>query len=133
MLTIIQSKNGSKEINLNRRKAVRERCLNCSGWSYIEVENCQFSDCDLYPFRLAAGKQNAQKRHKAIRKYCLYCCAENQYEVYRCPATDCPLYAYRKSNIDNSVKIDSIRKIGHIERPKKTLNSKSMSEYAVKK
>ena len=130
MQTIIQSKNGSKEINLNRRKAVRERCLNCSGWSYIEVENCQFADCDLYPFRLAAVKQNAQERHKAIRDYCLYCCAENQYEVYLCPATDCPLYAYRKSNIDNSVKIDSIRKGDHIQRPQKTLNSKSMSEYA---
>jgi hypothetical protein len=131
MRTRIQSKNGKKEINLNRRKAVRERCLNCSAWSFSEVEGCEFIDCDLYAFRMGIGKQNADKRHKAIRNYCLYCCAENQYAVYLCPATDCPLYAYRKSHIDNSVKIDSIRKIGHIERSQGTFSSKGISEYGV--
>ena len=104
MRTIIQSKYGSKEIDLNRRKAVRERCLNCSGWSCSEVENCQFADCDLHPFRLGSGRQDANQRHKAIRNHCLDCCAKNQNEVYLCPATDCPLFVYRKSKIDNSVK-----------------------------
>jgi hypothetical protein len=127
----MQTKDGSKVLNLNRRKAIRERCLNCSGWSYSEVENCQITDCELHPFRMGTGKQNAQNRHKAIRNHCLDCCAGIQHEVLKCPAIDCPLYAYRKSKIDNTIQIDSIRKIGHMERPKKTLNSKSMSEYAV--
>ena len=131
MRTIIQSKNGSKEINLNRRKAIRERCLNCSGWSFSEVENCEFADCDLHPFRMGTGKQDADQRHKSIRKHCLDCCAGNQNEVYHCPATDCPLYAYRKSHIDNSVKIDSIRKTGHIERSQGTFSSQGISEYGV--
>ena len=131
MRTIIQSKNGSKEINLNRRKAVREKCLNCSGWSFSEVENCGFIDCDLYAFRMSIGKQDAGKRHKSIRKHCLDCCAGNQNDVYHCPATDCPLFAYRKSAVDTSVKIDPIQKKDHIERFHGTFSSKGISEYAV--
>ena len=133
MLTRIQTKNGSKEINLNRRKAIRERCLNCSGWSYSEVENCKFIGCHLYAFRMKVGKQNSQARSKAIRNHCLNCCARNQNEVYHCPATDCPLYAYRKSHIDTSAKIDPIQEKDHIQRAKKTLNSKSMSQHALMK
>ena len=133
MRTIIQTKNGSKEINLNRRKAGREKCLNCSGWSFSEVENCGFIDCDLYAFRMGIGKQDADQRHKSIRKHCLDCCAGNQYAVYHCPATDCPLFAYRKSKIDTSVKIDSIQEKDHIQRAKKTLRNKSMSQHVLMK
>jgi len=115
----IQSKNGHKEINLNRRKAIRERCLNCSRWSYIEIENCEFIDCDLYAFRMGIGKQDADLRHEAIRKHCLDCCAGNKLEVLKCPAADCPLFAYRKSKIDTSVKIDPTQKKDQIEQPKK--------------
>jgi hypothetical protein len=108
MRTKIQSKNGHKEIDLNRRKAIREKCLNCSGWSYAEVENCEFIDCDLFLFRMGTGKQDVDKRHKSICNFCLDCCAGNKFEVYHCPSTDCSLYAYRKSSLDNSVKISSI-------------------------
>jgi hypothetical protein len=38
----IQSKNGSKIINLNRRKAIRKKCINCSGRIPKEVSNCGF-------------------------------------------------------------------------------------------
>ena len=107
MRTKIQSKNGYKEIDLNRRKAIREKCLNCSGWSYSEVENCEFADCDLYSLRMGTGKQDAQKRYKAIRSHCLDCCAGNKFEVYHCPSTDCSLYAYRKSAIDHSIELKS--------------------------
>ena len=69
----IQAPDGYKIVNLNRRKEIRERCFNCSGWSYKEVENCIFQDCSLFPFRLGKGKQDAKARAKAIRDYCLWC------------------------------------------------------------
>ena len=99
----IQSKNGHKVIQISRRKAIRERCLNCSSWSRKEVESCPYLDCPLYPYRRAKGKQNAKARYKAIRQYCLWCCGYKKYEVARCPALDCPLYAYRKGGLDRTL------------------------------
>jgi hypothetical protein len=111
----ILGKNGLKIVNLNRRKAIRERCLNCAGWFYKEVTNCSFTDCSLYPFRSGLGKQNAKVRSKAINKYCL-CCMNGQYgEVTRCPSIDCSLFPYRKAKTDRSTEIKSLLKKGHIE------------------
>lgn len=33
------------------RKAIRARCLDCSGASYVEVTRCTFSSCSLHPHR----------------------------------------------------------------------------------
>jgi hypothetical protein len=33
-------------------KAVRAKCLDCSGGSRVEVRDCPITKCDLYPFRL---------------------------------------------------------------------------------
>ena len=95
MKVSILGKNGLKVVDLNRRKAIRERCLNCAGWSYKEVTKCEFDDCDLHPFRSGTGKQNPKNRSKAIRDYCLWCCAEQLMEVSKCPCTDCrPICQY---------------------------------------
>ena len=52
MITEIMSKDGgSKVVIINRRKAVRERCLNCKCWQVGEVSECQERDCHLHPFR----------------------------------------------------------------------------------
>ena len=111
----IQSKDGYKIIDLNRRKAIRERCLNCSAWIQKEVSNCSFKDCQLYPYRSGRGKQNAKERIKAIRSYCLWCMAGNKAEVSKCTSPDCSLFPYRKSAIDRSAEIKSIQKLVHIE------------------
>jgi hypothetical protein len=111
----IQGKNGNKKINLNRRTAIRERCLNCGGWMPKEVTNCEFFNCPLYLFRTGQGKQNAGERNKAIRKYCLECMAGQRKEVAFCPSIDCPLYLYRKGGLDKSSRIDSTVKKHHIE------------------
>lgn len=104
----ILSKYGSKTVKLNRRKAIRKRCLNCSGWSYNEVTICNFKDCSLHPFRSGQGKQNPKKRSKAIRDYCLWCMAGKRTEITKCPSPDCPLFPYRNSTIDRSAEIKSI-------------------------
>jgi hypothetical protein len=36
----------------SRTKAIRRRCLDCSGYSTQEVKDCKFATCDLYPYRL---------------------------------------------------------------------------------
>ena len=100
MKSKIQSKTGHKIINLNRRKAIREKCLNCSGWAYKEVEICPFTNCQLYPFRSKTSKQNPKARNKAIRQYCLWCCTNNQTDVSKCPARYCPLWAYRRGKLE---------------------------------
>ena len=115
MKVLIQGKNGLKSLDLNRRKAIRERCLNCSAWSHKEVTNCTFKDCALYLFRSGQGKQNAKARAKAIRSYCLWCMNGQHGEVSKCPSTDCTLFAYRKIKIDRAPEIKSLLKKGNIE------------------
>ena len=111
----IQSRSGYKIINLNRRKAIRERCLNCSGWVPKEVSNCEFVDCPLYPFRSGKGKQNPAIRKKAIRNYCLWCMCGQRSEVSKCVCPDCPLFPFRMNGIDRTIKIKSLPKNDHID------------------
>lgn len=115
MLVKIQSKSGEKIIDLNRRRAIRERCLNCSSWSVGEVSNCEFTTCVLYDFRSGQGKQNAKRRSRAIREYCLWCVVGSISEVSNCPSPDCSLFAYRNSALDKSTEIKSSSKLNHIE------------------
>ena len=111
----IQSKDGNKIVNLNRRKAIRKTCLNCSAWFPREVSNCDFVDCSLYPFRSGKGKQNPKKRDRAIRGYCRWCMCGQRSEVSKCISSDCPLFNYRMNGIGRLSKIESLLKKGHIE------------------
>jgi hypothetical protein len=111
----IQSKAGHKIINVNRRKAIRERCLNCSGWIPKEVSNCDFVDCSLHLFRSGKGRQNPKTREKAIRDFCRWCMCGQRSEVSKCVSLDCPLFPYRMNGIDRPAKIDVFAKNDHIE------------------
>ena len=44
-------KNGEKTKNLTALSALREKCLECTGWSNKDVSECPASDCALHPFR----------------------------------------------------------------------------------
>jgi hypothetical protein len=126
MKVSILGKNGSKVLDLNRRKAIRERCLNCAGWSHKKVTSCTLIDCPLYPFRSGQGKQNARDRSKSIRKFCLWCVNGQHGEISKCPSTDCSLFPYRKTRTDRSKEIKSLPKKGHIEA---CFEDKTESEY----
>jgi len=80
---------------LSRRKAIRARCIDCSGFIKSEVRNYNHADCVLHPFRAGRGKQNPIERDRAIRKYCLWCTCDQRKEILLWPSTDCPLYPYR--------------------------------------
>jgi len=88
----IMSKRGHKVVDLNRRKATHERCINCSSWSSPAVTSCWAHDCELYSFRTGMGKQNAKDRRKAIGDYCRWCANE---PAKYCTMEDCPLYLFR--------------------------------------
>lgn len=85
-----------KHDNLNRRQAIRLRCLDCSGFSAKEVSKCDHTWCELHPFRLPRTKQDPKARDKAIKAYCKNnCMAGQQKEVELCPSLGCPLYKFR--------------------------------------
>ena len=110
----IQTKHGQQVKHLNRRRAIRERCLNCSSWSEAEVRDCEATECALYSYRMGTGKQDPKARAKAIRAYCLRCHAGQRYEIKNCPSTDCPLFYFRNLTAIRDAKIECDAGTGHI-------------------
>ena len=102
----IPTKDGSlKTISMNRRRAIRENCLNCSAWSPSEVRDCEIADCELHPFRTGQGSQDADERAKAIRNFCLDCAGGQALEVSKCHILTCPLHPYRQTRIDRTAEV----------------------------
>ena len=80
--------------------AIRQKCLDCSAYSYTEVEHCEFEDCPLFQFRKSRRDNKIRGASKtallrAIRKKCLDCCLGSPEEVRNCPVKNCPLYDFR--------------------------------------
>ena len=46
----------------NPVKAIRAKCLDCCGGSYVEVEHCSITACALHPFRFGRNpfRQNRE-------------------------------------------------------------------------
>ena len=105
MNVLIRSADGLKIADLNRRKAIRERCLNCVGWEPKQVSSCQSSDCPMHAFRSGRGHQDASRRNQAIKDYCQWCMGDDPKQVADCSSKECPLYAYRLHRVDRSVQI----------------------------
>lgn len=77
-------------------KAIRARCLDCSGGSFAEVRECSFDDCPLYEYRLGhRPTEKVRTPMKAIRAHCVACCNSNIKEPVMCTAIKCPLHAYK--------------------------------------
>lgn len=52
-------------------KAIKRRCLDCSGGSKAEVRNCKRVGCDLHPYRLGSNpnrKMSAEQREIAAAR-----------------------------------------------------------------
>lgn len=121
MLVAIQDSRlpgGQRIVNINRRRAIKENCFNCSGYSRKGRENCWAVDCQLYLYRTGQGKQDSKARNKAIRTHCRdHCMDGHPSYVTKCPARDCPLFAYRMNKIDQSVEVvDQSFKVRSINR-----------------
>lgn len=51
------------EKRLTAIKAIRAKCLDCSGGSREEVKQCVIPDCPLYPFRLGKNPNIKRKEY----------------------------------------------------------------------
>ena len=78
-------------------KAIRLRCLDCSGNSAAEVRDCGIPSCALYPYRLGKRPKHPATMTpvKSMRAYCLWCCDGCANEVRLCPKRDCAVHSYR--------------------------------------
>lgn len=47
-----ETKDGPKDVEITPVKAIRLHCLECLGFSSMEVVNCSRSLCPLFPYRL---------------------------------------------------------------------------------
>ncbi len=56
--TIIQE-GKEKIVNLTALRAIRYKCMDCSGFKFKEVKLCPVIGCPLYPYRL--GRNPAKK------------------------------------------------------------------------
>lgn len=98
----IMEKDELETVDLNRRKAIHERCINCSGWFTKDVRDCNFTKCPLHPFKTGKGKQNSMARNKAILEYCRRCSNGQVGEVTKCPSKNCPLHIYRNGQVNKN-------------------------------
>jgi len=85
-------------------EAIRYKCLDCSGYSYTEVDNCKIFSCPLHRFREGRNIRRVKGTSKkalldAIRRKCLDCCFGNREEVRECPVVTCPLYPFRMGKL----------------------------------
>ena len=60
------------EYKTNPVKAIREKCLDCCGGSYLEVEKCTVESCPLFPFRFGKNpfrqkREMTEEQRNAIR------------------------------------------------------------------
>jgi hypothetical protein len=78
--------------SLTPLKAVRAKCIDCSGSELKEVRNCSLVECPLYHLRMGKGSRSILKR---IRAYCLWCCNGQRDQIKLCPSVRCPLWEYR--------------------------------------
>ena len=50
-------------------KAIRFKCLDCSGWNAAEVERCAHTDCILYPLRFGKKPTTVTYSKMGIAEY----------------------------------------------------------------
>lgn len=106
---------------MNRRKSIRQKCLDCSGYEHKEVTDCTITDCPLYPFRGGTGKQNPKERNRAIKDYCLCCMNDQSSEIALCVSPFCSLFPFRGYNRATNASIaekTAYRGLGRDDLPK---------------
>lgn len=101
----VLTKDGVKVVDLNRRRAVRYKCLDCSGFHPSEVDHCGLTTCPLHKFRFQSLRQDPQERNWAIRKFCVVCMGGEKAYVKNCESVHCPLWPYRMAAVDKSREI----------------------------
>ncbi len=58
-------RNGKGQGCGSRLKAIKEKCLDCAGYIYSNVKNCQETDCQLFNYRLGRNPKLKGRGNKA--------------------------------------------------------------------
>ena len=58
----IDTPDGVETITLTPRKAIRKKCLECSGWSATQARECHITTCALWPYRMPHGAESIEKQ-----------------------------------------------------------------------
>ena len=67
--TNILTVSGTKEADISSPgKAIRAKCLDCSGGSSDNVKTCPVTSCPLYPFRLGSNPFRKKKEYTEEQK-----------------------------------------------------------------
>lgn len=51
---------------LSRKKAIREKCIDCCGGQTKEVRLCTCTTCPLYPFRMGKAEKEEENDEEGI-------------------------------------------------------------------
>ena len=54
--------------SLSAGKAIRFKCLDCSGGSHADVTNCHITLCPLWPFRMGKSRPFSQEASERARR-----------------------------------------------------------------
>ena len=73
-------------------KAIRLKCIDCSGYELKEVRKCQSEECPLFSLRMGRGSRSTLKQ---IRAFCMTCCNCQRDKVRVCPTVKCSLWGFR--------------------------------------
>ena len=60
--TFLTRGGGLKTKKLTGMSAIREKCLECSGWINNEVKFCTSKDCALFPFRFGRSPRETDPK-----------------------------------------------------------------------
>jgi len=95
-------------MNITPCKAIRKKCLECSGGSANEARLCHLNKCPLWHYRLGTGKRikpnDGEKLLtpcKSIRAFCVECSVFHTTEVRNCDIFECVLYPFRMGKNPN--------------------------------
>lgn len=57
--SVIKSGNELRRLINTPVKAIRKKCLNCSGWGFKEVKQCAEDECHIYGYRMGRRPKRA--------------------------------------------------------------------------
>ena len=101
----IRTKDGFRVTHINRRRSIRLFCIECVGFEFSEVDNCNGkmidgAVCPLVEFKTGQGNQKPKARRNAIIKHCRICMGGNIQLVGQCVSPLCPVFPYRQHGTD---------------------------------
>lgn len=57
----IKTRHGVFTEDLTRAKAIRQKCLDCSGWQNKDVRECPVKTCALWPYRMGSKPETIKE------------------------------------------------------------------------